>query len=144
MSGSCFGILPWNSYTNHVQSWRYTAVFQRRWLGRWTHSSLGAARSDLHLDTGAPQPRFYALLIYSSSATHTHTHALCHTVTHSGTQCNTHPHTVAVHGAGQVYGSQLAGNNSSPDPTPACSSNSSQNLYNFAVPKVFNVVILGH
>ena len=84
MSGSCFGILPWNSYTNHVQSWRYTAVFQRRWLGRWTHSSLGAARSDLHLDTGAPQPRFYALLIYSSSVTHTHTHT--HSVTHTHTQ----------------------------------------------------------
>ena len=125
MPGSCFGILPWNSYTNHVQSWRYTAVFQRRWVGRWTHSSLGAARSDLHLDTGAPQPRFYALLIYSSSATHTHTHTVSHT----------HTHTVAVHGAGQVYGSQLAGNNSSPDPTPAFSSNSSQNLYNLQFPR---------
>ena len=67
--------------------------------------------------------------------THTHTRTVSHCDTQWHTVLHTHTHTVAVHGAGQVYGSQLAGNNSSPDPTPACSSNSSQNLYNLQFPR---------
>ena len=72
--------------------------------GRHTQSrSLGAARSDLHLDTGAAQPRFYAGPAHIQQLTDTHTHS-----------------------AGQVYGSQLAGHNSSPAPPLQSSSNSSQ------------------
>ena len=65
----------------HIQTmFKAGGILQCSSGGGWEGGHI-AARSDLHLDTGAPQPRFYALLIYSSSATHTHT--VAHSDTHT-------------------------------------------------------------